>query len=136
MPLDLPPTTNPSADAANPAPQSSPRRNLFTMTPREGEGALQLAFEFLGVGIFGLIFIAIGLMPLVDGRVLGNATFSHIAGAVVCLLGVLLVGLGIRGVLAAALLALRHRRERRHPPTSNIPPHNTLPPERNTPSSE
>ncbi|MBI1189575.1 MAG: hypothetical protein GC200_02695 [Tepidisphaera sp.] len=106
------------------------------MTPREGEGALQLAFEFLGVGIFGFIFIGIGLMPLVDGRVLGNATLSHIAGAVVCLLGVLLVGLGIRGVLAAALLALRRRRERRHPPTSNTPPHNRLPPERNTPSSE
>lgn len=114
---------------------ATPRRNLFTMTPRPGEGAMQLAFEFLVVGVFGFVFIGIGIIPLADGRALGNQIVSRVAGSVVCLLGLVLLFLACRGVWSALRLAVRRMRERRRAARRSAPG-SGAPAERDHKSSE
>ncbi|MFA6045887.1 MAG: hypothetical protein WC718_12965 [Phycisphaerales bacterium] len=93
---------------------SEQKRTFFSTTLRPGESPFQLAAEFVGIGIFGLVFLGIGLIPLADGRALGNAALSYVVGTALCLMGLGLMGVAGRGVWSVmyARHAARRRRER------------------------
>lgn len=92
---------------------SEKKRTFFSTTLRPGESPFQLAAEFVGIGVFGVVFLAIGLIPLADNRALGNAALSYAVGAATCLMATGLMIVSVRGVWRVLVQVRRSRRVRR-----------------------